>query len=194
MRIQYRDALNLLYGGNIGDTLYDFANELCEKSFDNKISPEIPIILTTAMSPYNRFSGWYSEKSNTIELVRYFCYHGKDGIMVRSIPEILATLAHEFCHVYQRQVLKCKTASRGPHRCKSWYQSITLASPFVCGVNIDGICKPFKSVREGKKIHKNANPESLTEVELTHFPESLISLAKAKDKRLEGRIVGEPAF
>ncbi|NQZ75050.1 MAG: hypothetical protein HRT61_02915 [Ekhidna sp.] len=193
MILQYKNALNLLYGGKIGDILYDFAIELCEKSFKNKISPEIPIILTTAMSPYNRFAGWYSDKSHTIELARHYCYHGSDGIRARSIPEMLATLAHEFCHVYQYQVLGGRISARGPHRCKSWYQSITLASPFVCGVDIEGICIPSKSVREGEKVYKVNNPNSLTEVELTHFPDSIIKLAKADDRRLKGRLVGKPA-
>lgn len=194
MNLQYKDALNLLYGDNIGDVLYGFTKQLCAKSFNDKIASEIPIILTTAMSPYNQFGGWYSPISNTIEIVRGYCKSSSDGIIANSVPEILALLAHEFCHVYQYQILGGSTGSRGPHRCKSWYQAITLASPFVCGVDIEGLCKPLKSVRDGSKITKERNPASLTEVELTHFPESIIELARKEDKRLDGRIVGIAAI
>ena len=191
---KYELALNILYGGNIGTVLYGFARKFCKVSFDNKISPEIPIILTTAMSPYNRFDGWYSPLSNTIEIVRQHCNETSEGITVKSTPQILALLAHEICHIYQSQILGGKIGARGPHRCKSWYDSITLASPYICGVNIEGLCKPLKSVREGASVYKVKNPASLTEVELTHFPESIIKLAKEEDHRIKRRIIGKPAI
>ena len=187
---EYKAALNLLYGENCGDTIYDFVDKLCTHAFDNKISPEVPIILTTAMSPYSRFSGWYTPISNTIELVRYHCVSKKEGIVLRSNYDVLASLAHEFCHFYQYEICGSPTGSRGPHRCKSWYDSVTKASPYVCGVNIDGLCKPKKSVREGGRVFKIDNPTSLTEVELTHWPESVIDLAEQNDPRLQGRIIG----
>lgn len=190
---QYKDAANLFYGNNTGDALYGFLERLCAEAFNNEITAEIPIILTTAQSSYNRFSGWYSPAANTIELVRYHCKSTKDGIVPRSIPKILMTLAHEFCHVYQYQVLGGKTGSRGAHRCRSWYDAIAKASPFVTGVDIDGICKPLISVREGNSVKKVSNPDSLTEVELTHFPNSIFKLLKENDKRLKNRIVGSPS-
>lgn len=189
---QYKDAANLFYGNNTGDVLYGFLEKLCSEAFENTISPEIPIILTTAQSAYNRFEGWYNHTANTIELVRYHSKSTKDGIVPRSIPKILMTLAHEFCHVYQYQVLGGKTGSRGAHRCRSWYDAITKASPFVTGVDIDGICKPLKSERVGNNVRKVSNPESLTEVELTHFPDSIFKLIKKKDNRIINRIVGSP--
>lgn len=193
MSIQlFKDATNLLYGNNTGDVLYEFAEEMCINAFDSTISPLIPIILTTAISPYNRFGGWYSEASNTIEIVRQHCQPSKDGIVPRSQPELLAILAHEFCHVYQAKVAGGTKASRGPHRCKSWYDSITLASPFVCGINIEGLCTPLKSVRVDGKVKKIKNDNSLTEPELTHWPLSIFKLVHDNDKRLFGRVVGTP--
>lgn len=194
MILQYKNALNLLYGDNAGDLLYGFAEELCDKAFNNEISPEIPIILTTAMSPYNRSGGWYSPVSNTIEIVRHYAKGSDHGIVPRSKSDILAALSHEFCHVYQYQVLGGKTGKRGSHRCKSWYKAITRASPFVCGVNIGELCKPLKSVRDGGNVRKVPNEISLSEVELTHFPDSIFYLIKKKDARLDDRIIGKPAI
>jgi hypothetical protein len=194
MILHYENALNTLYGGNIGSVLYPFAERLCREAFKNEISPEVPIILTTALSPYNRACAWYCRTSHTIEIVRHHCEPDTDGIVVRSIPEILETLAHEFCHVYQEKVLGGWTGSRGTHRCKSWYQAITLASPFVCGVDIEGLCKPLKSVRIDGAVRKRANPKSLSEVELYHFPGSIFRLINESDARLEDRIIGESAI
>jgi len=53
----YKDAGNLFYGNQTGDMLYEFAEELCSIAFDDRISPEIPIILTTAQSAYNQYAG-----------------------------------------------------------------------------------------------------------------------------------------
>jgi len=89
-------------------------------------------------------------------------------------------------------VLGGKIGRRGAHRCKSWYESITQASPFLTGVDITGLCRPLISKRIDGKVRKIQNPSSLTEVELTHFPDSIIKLALAKDERLSGKIIGEP--
>lgn len=194
MILQYKQAANLFYGNRVGDTLYGFAEKLCKIAFDDAISAEIPIILTTAMSPYNQFGGWYSPKSNTIEIVRHYCKAGTSGIEPRDTSEILAVLAHELCHVYQEKILGGATGKRGPHRCRSWYDAITYASPFVCGVDIDGLCNPLRSVREGRRVTKVQSEASLSEVELTHWPDSVIRLAKNKDHRLEGRILSIPAI
>lgn len=191
---KYKDAANLFYGNNTGDVLYGFAEQLCAEAFNSEITAEIPIILTTAQSSYNRFGGWYSPTANTIELVKFHCKTTKDGIVPRSIPEILMALAHEFCHVYQYQVLGGKTGSRGAHRCRSWYDAITKASPFVTGVDIDGICKPLKSERVGNIVRKVNNPDSLTEVELTHFPNSIFKLVDDDDSRLKNRTLQKPSI
>lgn len=189
---KYKNAANLMYGGNTGDLLYSFLEEVCSKSFDNIISPEIRIILTTAMSPYNRFSAWAWRELKIIEIVRAHCKASKDGISIINERAILMTLAHEICHVYQNDILGGATnTGRGSHRCRSWYDSITKASLFVCGVDIDGICNPLKSIREGKRIIKQVNKKSLTEVELTHWPHSIFNLVKRNDPRIKKRIINQ---
>jgi len=190
MMIQnFKNAANLFYGENLGDLMYGFLQELSERAFDNKVSAEVPIIMTTAQSAYNQSAGWYNSVSHTIELVNHLCVSSEKGIIAKDNKEILFALAHEFCHLYQFKVLGGTKSKRGPHRCKNWYASIMLASPFVCGVNIEGLCKPLKSVRENGKVIKIANEESLTESELTHWPHSIIKLLQHGDKRLEGRAV-----
>jgi hypothetical protein len=185
----FKNAANLFYGERLGDLMYGFLQELCEKAFNNKVSAEVPIVMTTAQSAYNRFSGWYNSESHTIELVNHLCKSSEGGIVAKDNKEILLTLAHEFCHLYQFKILGGTKSKRGPHRCKNWYESITLASPFVCGVNINGLCKPLKSVRENGKIRKISNEESLTESELTHWPRSIIELLRQGDERLKERAV-----
>lgn len=185
----YMEALNLLYGDNLGDCLYSFADTVCDKAFAYEITASLPIILTTAMSPYNKMSGWYSPKSNTIEIVRQHCEPKDGSIVPKRKKELLALLAHELCHVYQYKALGGSLGSRGPHRCSSWYEAVTSASPTVCGVDIKGLCKPLKSVRVQGKVKKVRNEDSLSEPELTHWPLSIIELVEAGDPRLQGRHV-----
>ena len=187
----YKEAANLFYGLGTGDLIYDFAQNMCREAFDGAISPEVRIILTTAQSAYNQSYGWCWPKGNTIELVRQHCKSTSEGVVPRDKRSLLLALAHEFCHLYQYQVLGGKIGSRGPHRCRSWYDAITKASPYICGVDVQGICKPFTSKRESGRVIKFNNPASLTEVELTHWPDSIYELIENKDSRLKGRIVDE---
>ncbi len=92
----FKNAANLFYGESLGDLMYGFLQELCEKAFNNKVSVEVPIVMTTAQSAYNRFSGWYNSESHTIELVNHLCKSSEGGIVAKDNKEILLTLAHEF--------------------------------------------------------------------------------------------------
>lgn len=46
----FKNAANLFYGENSGDLMYGFLQELCEKEFNNEVSAEVPIVMTTANS------------------------------------------------------------------------------------------------------------------------------------------------
>lgn len=185
----FKNAANLFYGDNLGDLMYDFLQELSEKAFNNQVNAEVPIIMTTAQSAYNRFDGWYNDRSHTIELVNHLCVSSEEGIVAKDNRQLLYALAHEFCHLYQFKVLGGTKSKRGPHRCPNWYTAITLASPLVCGVNIEGLCKPLKSIRENGKVKKVVHVGSLTESELTYWPRSILELLQLGDKRLDGREV-----
>jgi hypothetical protein len=65
---------------------------------------------------------------------------------------------------------------RGAHRDKGWYSAVSEACPrYLAGVELP----------EGIWPRRN-NAATLTEVEMTHWPESIRALVKAKDPRLVG--------
>lgn len=192
--MNYIDAASTFYGNETANAIYTFADNVCRNAFDNRISAELPIILTTAMTAYNRFSGQYVPGADTIEIVRHHC-HPRDGLVAPiDLVSMLKTLAHELCHVYQYKILGGSTGSRGPHRCKSWYESIRKASPYVCGVDVSDILKPLKSIRVRDKIKKVRNELSLTESEITHWPNSIVELVDSKDQRIMPYIISASIF
>jgi len=191
---KYIQSASVFYGPETAHKIYSFADNVCKFAFDYKLTPNLPIILTTAMSSYNRFSGNYLPEANTIQIVNHHCHISNGKISPINWSKMLETLAHELCHAYQHQHLGGNIGSRGPHRCKSWYQAIIKASPYVCGVDIASLCKPLKSVRVGKKVKKIKNKNSLTESELTHWPQSIIDLLNKNDNRIKENICSRPIF
>jgi hypothetical protein len=86
-------------------------------------------------------------------------------------------------HARQAQLLRGHrdedgwSVTRGAHRDRAWYTAIAEACPGYLGVE----CPP-SSWPTGPRARKGAN--TLTEVDMTHWPESLRRLANAGDPRL----------
>ena len=88
-------------------------------------------------------------------------------------------IVHELTHVRQEQLLRENAwkVRRGAHRDLGWYTAVAEACPQYLGVEC-----PRSSWPTGPRPRKGAN--TLTEVEMTHWPGSLRLLAMENDPRL----------
>ena len=88
-------------------------------------------------------------------------------------------IVHELTHERQGQLLQQHgwKKTRGDHRDRGWYRAISEACPKYLGVEF-----PEASWPTGPRPRKGTNP--LTEVEVTHWPNSMRELAMANDPRL----------
>ena len=62
------------------------------------------------------------------------------------------------------------------HRDKGWYTAIAEAAPNYLGVEVPADVWPSRT-----------RPDTQTELEMSHWPESIRALAEANDPRLSGR-------
>ena len=86
---------------------------------------------------------------------------------------------HELTHIRQAQLQhqhNWDEGIRGVHRNRAWYSAISEA----CPNNLGGLQLPPSVWPTGSRTKRG----TLTEVEMTHWPESLRSLSHARDERL----------
>src|SRR5262249_43918229 len=92
-------------------------------------------------------------------------------------------IVHELTHVRQEQLLREHQGedgwqvTRGALRDRAWYTAVAEACPRYLGVELPQSVWPT-----GPRARKGTNP--LTEVEMTHWPDSLQALVAAGDSRL----------
>jgi hypothetical protein len=91
-------------------------------------------------------------------------------------------IVHELTHARQGQLLRehagdkeWKITRPGAHRDRGWYTAISEAAPKYLGVEVPPSLWP---------TGPRTRPGTLTEVEMTHWPESLRTLVEANDPRL----------
>ena len=90
---------------------------------------------------------------------------------------------HQLLHEHRGEKGWERSMTRGVHRDRAWYSAIAEAAPKYLGITVPPSVWPTgPRTRQG----------TLTEVEMTHWPESLRMLADAGDPRLP-RIVERTA-
>jgi hypothetical protein len=97
--------------------------------------------------------------------------------LMASVTEFIV---HELTHMRQAQLLAENPEweqTRGVHRDLGWYTAVAEACPRYLGVEC-----PQSSWPTGPRMRKGAN--TLTEVDMTHWPGSLRELTHTGDPRL----------
>jgi hypothetical protein len=155
------------------------------------------VLAPVELGPYNRHAGYHygRDGTGTFILGNRHIVKLHDGTLVLAEQDGFVTrfedfIVHELTHARQAQVLrghrdeKGWEVTRGAHRDRAWYTAIAEACPGYLGVEC-----PQSSWPTGPRARKGSN--TLTEVEMTHWPESLRLLANAGDPRLP-KIVKAP--
>jgi hypothetical protein len=145
------------------------------------------VLAPVELGPYNRHTGYCygGEGQGAFILGNRHIVGLRGGTLILKQPAQSAVggfedfVVHELTHV--RQVLLLREngwkAKRGNHRNLGWYTAIAEACPRYLGVEC-----PHASWPTGPRPRKGSN--TLTEVEMTHWPESLRLLAMENDPRL----------
>jgi hypothetical protein len=146
------------------------------------------VLAPVELGPYNRHSGYIygGEGKGAFILGNRHIVRFDHGTLVlvhspeRSISEDF--VVHELTHVRQGLLLREHQGEEawaltrpGAHRDRGWYAAISEAAPKYLGVEVPPSLWPTgPRTREG----------TLTEVEMTHWPESLRVLIEMGDPRL----------
>jgi hypothetical protein len=184
---EYRAAARTMYGLEVGDFIYDTLEWAAAAAFGGRVTAARPVILAPVeMGPYNRHAGWYGPRQlgqpGPILVNRHHVAVNVDDWFAVTSPDSLRdTLVHELTHAYQHEVVmvrdggdKTLDPTRGPHRCRSWYEAVATAAPAVLGVEIPAECWPLKkSARRNGKVVKIIPEGTVSEVEMTHWPGSI---------------------
>ena len=182
------DAHELMFGeaGRQGaEIVLRWANTLFAEPLD---ALNIRIVLAPVeLGPYNRHMGYHSGKGEgegTFILGNRHIVRLEAGTLrLNSRPDekffskYEDFIVHELTHARQAQLLRQYgwKRTRGVHRDLGWYTAVAEACPRYLGVDM-----PRESWPTGPRTRKG----TLTEVDLTHWPPSLRTLAEANDPRL----------
>jgi hypothetical protein len=142
------------------------------------------VLAPVEMGAYNKHTGYHAGGDDHSFILGnrhhcYFCSHGE--IHIPDAERFDDFIIHELTHRRQAALLAehtgergwIKHPGRGDHRDKGWYHAISEAAPNYLGAELPEDIWP-----------KRNNENTLTEVEMTHWPGSIRDLIKAKDKRL----------
>jgi hypothetical protein len=146
------------------------------------------VLAPVELGPYNRHAGYHygGEGQGAFILGNRHVVQLRGGTLeLTRRPDIGFEdfIVHELTHARQAQLLRERRGdpawkvTRGVHRDLGWYTAISEACPRYLGVEC-----PRSSWPTGPRARKGAN--QLTEVEMTHWPESLWLLAMKDDPRL----------
>lgn len=148
------------------------------------------VLAPIELGPYNRHSGYaYDGAQGAFILGNRHIVALRGGTLVfQPRQQADGTLAgyedfivHELTHARQVQLQrehegeKGWTSTRGAHRDLAWYTAVSEACPKFLGFELPQSLWP-----KGPRTPKH----TLTEVEMTHWPESIRCLALAEDDRL----------
>jgi hypothetical protein len=145
------------------------------------------VLAPVELGPYNRHAGYHygGDGDGAFILGNRNIVRLKGGTLVLT-PRGVGLLSgfedfiiHELTHARQSQLLRDNgwSRTRGTHRDLGWYTAIAEACPRYLGVEC-----PRSSWPTGPRPRKGSN--TLTEVQMTHWPTLLRLLADENDPRL----------
>lgn len=141
------------------------------------------VLAPVELGPYNRHAGYHHEAGQgggTFILGNRHIVTLKEGDLIlaqRSEGFLTDFIVHELTHARQAMLLREHgwEMKRGAHRDLGWFTAVAEACPRYLGVQC-----PQSSWPTGPRTRQG----TLTEVEMTHWPESLRALAAVDDPRL----------
>jgi hypothetical protein len=148
------------------------------------------VLAPVELGPYNRHAGYCAGGEGNGAFIlgnRHIAQlHGGTLVLMQKAQGALIGfedfIVHELTHARQAQLLQehrdewaWKVMRPGTHRNLGWYTAVSEACPRYLGVE----CPP-SSWPTGPRTRKG----TLTEVDMTHWPDSLSALARADDPRL----------
>ena len=184
------NAHELMFG-EAGRQCAEIALRWAEILFAVPLDPlNIRIVLAPIeLGPYNGHAGYqYGEVENGAFILgnRHIVELKSGTLQLKErsklwLSGITDFVVHELTHVRQRQLLrqldKEPGGARGSHRDSGWYQAIAEAAPKYLGIEV-----PQSAWPRGPRSRKDQG--RLTEVDMTHWPNSLRELATMSDPRL----------
>lgn len=143
------------------------------------------VLAPVELGPYNRHAGYHygPEGTGTLILGNRHIAEFKNGTLVlmpkskRWLSSVEDFIVHELTHARQAQLLREHgwQMKRGAHRDLGWYSAVAEACPRYLGLEMPRTVWPTgPRTRDG----------TLSEVDLTHWPNSLRELAMAGDPRM----------
>jgi hypothetical protein len=171
--------------GDAGRQAAEIVLDLAPRLFAAPIDPlSVRVVLAPVeMGAYNKHTGYHiGEGSESFILGnRHECRFRGDDIALNDRQGFEDFIVHELTHRRQGQLLREHAGEwgwalhpgRGAHRDKGWYAAISEAAPNYLGVELPESVWP-----------RRGNGATLTEPEMTHWPESIRALIKARDPRL----------
>lgn len=147
------------------------------------------VLAPVELGPYNRHAGYChgGEGQAAFILGNRHIVKLSNGTLVLNQSRVAETgvgrfedfIVHELTHVRQAQLLHENSwkMKRGAHRDQAWYTAIAEACPRYLGVEC-----PRSSWPTGPRPRKGSN--TLTEVQMTHWPAALRLLVYENDERL----------
>jgi hypothetical protein len=148
------------------------------------------VLAPIELGPYNRHTGYHygREGQGTFILGNRHVVGLRGGTLVldqaesgRPLRGFEEFIIHELTHARQALLQrehrgeKGWTSTRGAHRDLAWYTAVAEACPQYLGFELPPSLWP-----KGPRTPKS----TLTEVEMTHWPDSLLHLALLEDERL----------
>jgi hypothetical protein len=148
------------------------------------------VLAPIELGPYNRHTGYaYDAAEGAFILGNRHVVHLSKGTLILN-PRARADgglagyedfIVHELTHARQAQLQrdhngeKGWTSTRGAHRDLAWYTAVSEACPKYLGFELPASLWP-----RGPRTPKS----TLTEVEMTHWPDTIRLLALSRDERL----------
>ena len=138
------------------------------------------VLAPVEIGPYNRHVGYHVGDGHTTFILanRHHCRFCAGELVIHDEQRLQDFIVHELTHARQAALMRehgWTFGSRGSHRDPGWYTAIAEACPNYLGVEL-----PRSAWPTGPRTRAG----TLTEVEMTHWPELLRPLAQAGDARL----------
>src|SRR4051812_30569680 len=133
------------------------------------------VLAPVELGPYNRHAGYHVGDGHTTFILgnRHQCRFCDGELRINDEQRLVEDfVVHELTHARQVQLMAQNGwgfGSRGAHRDPGWYTAIAEACPAYLGVNL-----PRSSWPTGPRTKTG----TLTEPEMTHWPEALRNLAR----------------
>lgn len=170
-------------GRQCAEVVLRWANKLFDEPLD---ALNVRVVLAPVeLGPYNRHTGYHYAGDGCFILGNRHIVKLKNGSLElvgdanRLISRFEDFIVHELTHARQQQLLrrhpKWKSKRPGAHRDLGWYSAVAEACPRYLGVPLPRSLWPTgPRTRDG----------TLTEVEMTHWPDSIRALIENDDPRM----------